>query len=129
MKYEKTVMFASFLVVTGVGLGAMTQPPSDAPPAFREYCAGRCHISPTSILSGKREAFQRWARLSRLDRGLKLCTMSLNLYDQSYNHYDPSRKGIPMDDHKEIMAYLDRYFSLPPERGLDEIQGSYAADQ
>ena len=90
------LMLGLFVVlVLGVGLRAMTQPPADAPPAFREYCAGRCHISPTSVLSGKRRAFLAWGKLSRVDRGLKLCTMGLNLYEQSRDHYDPSRKGIP----------------------------------
>jgi hypothetical protein len=129
MRYQKTLLFASVVVVLGVGLGAMTQPPSDAPPAFREYCAGRCHISPTSLLSGKRAAFRRWARLSRVDRELKLCTMSLNLYDQSYAHYDPSRKGIPLEDHKAIMAYLDHYFNLPPNPGVADLNSAYAADE
>jgi hypothetical protein len=120
MNHKKLLWLVALVMVAGIGLGAMTQPPSDAPPAFRKYCAGRCHISPTSVLSGKRAAFQRWARLSRVDRGLKLCTMGLNLYDRSYKEYDPSRKGIPLADHNEIMAYLERYFDLPamPEEYL-----------
>jgi hypothetical protein len=129
MKYKKPLLFASFAAVAGIGLGAMTLPPSDAPPAFREYCAGRCHLSPTSVLSGKKASFQQWARLSRVDRGLKLCTMSLNLYDRSYDHYDPSRKGIPVEDHQEIMAYMDHYFNLPATPGLDDLQGAYAVGE
>ena len=129
MKYKRTLLLATVVAVTGIGLGAMTQPPSDAPPAFREYCSGRCHISPTSILSGKRAALKRWARLSRVDRELKLCTMSLNLYDRSYTHYDPSRKGIPLEDHEAIMAYLDRYFDLPPDPGVDDPYSAYASGE
>ena len=129
MNHKKLILFASFVMVAGIGLGAMTLPPSDAPPAFREYCAGRCHISPTSVLSGKKTAFQRWARLSRVDRGLKLCTMSLNLYDRSYDHYDPARKGIPLEDHKEIMAYLDHYFNIPAMSGADDLHEAYVSDE
>ncbi|MGD2064719.1 MAG: hypothetical protein PVF51_14220 [Nitrospirota bacterium] len=128
MMHKRIILSASFVALASVGLGSMSLPPSDAPPAFREYCAGRCHLSPTSVLSGKKAAFQRWARLSRVDRGLKLCTMGLNLYDRSYDHYDPSRKGIPLEDHQEIMAYLDHYFNLPVMPGADVLHQAYAAD-
>ena len=121
------LMLGLFVVlVLGAGLRAMTQPPADAPPAFREYCAGRCHISPTSVLSGKRRAFLAWGKLSRVDRGLKLCTMGLNLYEQSRDHYDPSRKGIPIADNNAILAYLDHYLGPPPQ---DEVGRAFAVDQ
>ena len=121
----KLLSFLFAVLVVGIGIRAMTLPPADAPPAFREYCAGRCHVSPTSVLSGKKEAFQAWAKLSRVDRGLKLCTMGLALYDQSRNHYDPARKGIPLADHQSILAYLDRYLGPPPE---DNLGHAFASD-
>jgi len=122
----KLVVFVFLALVVGTGLEVITLPPSDAPPAFREYCAGRCHISPTSVLSGKKQAFLAWRDLSRVDRGLKLCTMGLALYDQSRNRYDPSRKGIPLADHNAILAYLDHYLGRSPQ---DDLGGAFALDQ
>ena len=121
----KLLSFLSVALVVGTGLGAMTLPPADAPPSFREYCAGRCHVSPTSVLSGKREAFRAWAKLSRVDRGLKLCTMGLALYDRSRDQYDPSRKGISLADHRAILAYLDRYLGPPPEDNFGAVFASH----
>jgi len=117
--------FLFAVLVVGIGLGAMTLPPPDAPPSFREYCAGRCHISPTSVLSGKKHAFQEWAKLSRVDRGLKLCTMGLALYDRTKDQYDPSRKGIPLADHRAILAYLDHYLGPPPEDDFGSVFASH----
>jgi len=60
----KLLSFLFAVLVVGIGIRAMTLPPADAPPAFREYCAGRCHVSPTSVLSGN----ARWRVKSVSDR-------------------------------------------------------------
>jgi hypothetical protein len=128
MEPEMKIKLLGFLIVVvtvGTGLGVMTRPPSDAPQPFRDYCAGRCHISPTSVLSGKRHAFLAWAELSRVDRGLQLCTMGLALYDRSRNQYDPSRKGIPLAEHEAILRYLDHYLGPPPD---DDMRTTFASD-
>jgi hypothetical protein len=78
------------------------------------------------VLSGKKRAFLAWQDLSRVDRGLKLCTMGLALYDQSRNRYDPSRKGIPMADHNAILAYLDHYLGPPSQ---DDLGAAFAVDE